>query len=104
MTFAGTFATEKPIGSLNVTNRLTKFAEAMPDSIAVVCPRRRLSVSGTMQRGKSGAIYSTITFAELESDVGRIVRGLEAWGVPPGTRLALLVKPGIEFVTLVFAL
>ena len=27
-----------------------------------------------------------------------------AWGVPPGTRLALLVRPGIEFVTLVFAL
>ena len=33
-----------------------------------------------------------------------IAPGLAAWGVPPGTRLALLVRPGIEFVTLVFGL
>jgi acyl-CoA synthetase (AMP-forming)/AMP-acid ligase II len=40
----------------------------------------------------------------LEADVERIANGLAAWGVPKGARLALLVKPGIEFVTLVFAL
>jgi acyl-CoA synthetase (AMP-forming)/AMP-acid ligase II len=55
-------------------------------------------------RGESGTLYSTTTFAELEADVARITSGLAAWGVPPGTRLVLLVRPGIEFVTLVFAL
>ena len=40
----------------------------------------------------------------MDADATRIARGLAAWGVPTGTRLALLVKPGIEFVTLVFAL
>ena len=54
--------------------------------------------------GESGAPYATTTFAELDADATRIARGLVAWGVPPGTRLALLVRPGIEFVTLVFAL
>jgi acyl-CoA synthetase (AMP-forming)/AMP-acid ligase II len=89
---------------LNVTDRLTKFAESMPDAIAVACPPPQLGDRHVVKRGKTGAKYSTITFAELEADVERIVRGLATWCVPPGTRLALLVKPGIEFVTLVFAL
>ncbi len=76
----------------------------MPDSIAVVCPHRRVSGARRPQRGASGALYDTISFADLEADVARIANGLVAWGVPKGTRLALLVKPGIEFVTLVFAL
>jgi olefin beta-lactone synthetase len=93
-----------PARRLNVTDRLAKFARAMPDSIAVVCPHRRVSGLSKWQRGTSGALYDTITFAELEANVARISTGLAAWGVPKGTRLALLVKPGIEFVTLVFAL
>src|SRR6185295_17559805 len=76
----------------------------MPASIAVACPRRPFASGGKLHRGKSDAKYHTVTFAELEADVSRIARGLAAWGVPPGTRLALLVKPGIEFVMLVFAL
>jgi acyl-CoA synthetase (AMP-forming)/AMP-acid ligase II len=45
-----------------------------------------------------------ITFADLDADVKHIARGLAEWGVPPGTRLALLVRPGIDFVACVFAL
>ena len=75
---------------------------------AVACPRRwsptyRIT-NGTAQQGISGASYATTTFAELDADASQIARGLAAWGVPRGTRLALLVRPGIEFVTLVFAL
>src|SRR5258705_6134907 len=93
-----------PTIRLNVTDRLTKYARAIPDSIAVVCPHRRGSARRKTQRGASGALYDTITFAEVDVDVARITNSLAAWGVPKGTRLALLVKPGIEFVTLVFAL
>jgi acyl-CoA synthetase (AMP-forming)/AMP-acid ligase II len=57
-----------------------------------------------MHRGSSGAAYTTITFAELDAQATRLARGLATWGVPPATRLALLVRPGIEFVALVFAL
>jgi acyl-CoA synthetase (AMP-forming)/AMP-acid ligase II len=101
---ADTLLAAEPVGRLNVADRLTRFADAMPDTIAVACPGRRSDRRYRSRLGKSGALYSTTTFAELEEDATRIARGLAAWGVPPGTRLALLVKPGIEFVTLVFAL
>src|SRR5207342_123475 len=48
--------------------------------------------------------YDVCTFHELEADSNRLASGLRAWGVRPGTRIALLVRPGIEFVALVFAL
>jgi olefin beta-lactone synthetase len=89
--------------ALNVADRLSAFAEMMPDGLAVVCPRRWLDRHRVV-RGESGLAYATVTFAELDADATRISRGLLAWGVPPRTRLALLVRPGIEFVTLVFGL
>lgn len=82
---------------LNVADRLAEVAARMPDGIAVVCPHRILA-------RYSSARYATITFGELDTDAACIARGLVDWGVAPGTRLALLVRPGIEFVTLVFAL
>ena len=62
--------------------------------------------SAGIGRGAARRAHSTIRLhlPNLEADVTRIANGLAAWGVPKGTRLALLVKPGIEFVTLVFAL
>lgn len=75
---------------VNVTDRLAHFAALMPSAVSVA------------SAGRSG--YSTITFAELDADASCIARGLVEWGIKPGTRLALLVTPGIEFVTLVFAL
>lgn len=93
-----------PANRLNVTDRLATFARTMPDVNAIACPFRRSSNGRKPHRGTSGALYNTISFGELEAEVERIAKGLAAWGVPKGTRLALLVKPGIEFVTLVFAL
>jgi olefin beta-lactone synthetase len=93
-----------PASQLNVTDRLAKIARVMPDSIAVVCPHRLGSGARRTRRGASGALYEFVSFADMETDVARIAKGLAAWGVPKGTRLALLVKPGIEFVTLVFAM
>jgi acyl-CoA synthetase (AMP-forming)/AMP-acid ligase II len=88
----------------NVTDRLRHVAATMPNAIAVASPRRSLLSSSKMHRGSSGAAYTTITFAELDAQATRLARGLATWGVPPATRLALLVRPGIEFVALVFAL
>jgi acyl-CoA synthetase (AMP-forming)/AMP-acid ligase II len=93
-----------PSERLNVADRLAAAAAALPDSIAVACPRRCSPGNRTRRVGQSGADYATITFAELDADATRLARGLAAWGVPAGARLALLVRPGIEFVTLVFAL
>jgi len=48
--------------------------------------------------------YRAITFAELAAQTDAVARGLIDMGVAPGTRLVLMVRAGIEFVELVFAL
>ena len=92
------------IRHLNVADRLADIATVMPNEIAVACPRPFSRGYSVERQGPSATFYATTTFAELDADATRLARGLLAWGVPPGTRLALLVRPGIEFVTLVFAL
>ena len=80
----------------NVARRLSVTAARMPDAVAIAMPRGRES-NGKRQ-------YETCTFRELEADTSRIASGLRAMGVMPGTRIALLVRPSREFISLVFAL
>jgi len=82
---------------VNVAARLTAMARAMPAAVAIAQPLGR-------SKGTGNRPYRTITFAELDADSGRLAEALRQLGVVPGTRLALLVPPSIEFVTLVFAL
>lgn len=82
--------------TVNVAARLAAFARTMPDRAAVIVPTTR-DADGRRR-------YRSITFAELDRDSDRLARGLRALGVTRGTRLALLVKPGIDFISLVFAL
>jgi len=81
---------------INVADRLTEMSGRQPDVIAVAAPGRG-DVAGRNT-------YRTCTFAELDRDAAALARGLVELGVQPGTRLVLLVKPGSEFVKLVFAL
>jgi acyl-CoA synthetase (AMP-forming)/AMP-acid ligase II len=76
---------------VNVADRLAEAARERPDPIALATPA-----------GRDG--WRTISLGELDSDATLAARGLAAMGVGPGKRIVLLVKPGIEFVTLVFAL
>ena len=80
----------------NVARRLTAMAQARPDAIAVVEP---LDYDAQGRRR-----YRHVTFRQLDEDSDRIAQGLRAMGVTPGTRLALLVPPGIDFIALVFGL
>jgi olefin beta-lactone synthetase len=82
--------------TINVARRLTAMAARMPDALAVVVPRGRESDG---QRK-----YDTFTFRQLEEDSNRIAGGLRTIGVEPGARIALLVRPSMEFISLVFAL
>ena len=81
---------------LNIARRLTLMAQARPDAVAVVEPL------GYDARGKR--LYRHVTFSQLDRDSDRIARGLRSLGVSPGTRLVLLVRPGIDFMALVFGL
>ncbi|MEM6798647.1 MAG: fatty acid CoA ligase family protein [Planctomycetota bacterium] len=75
---------------VNVADRLAVHAAERPDAVAVAAVR--------------GGGHTSITFAAIDRDANQLARGLVAMGVRPGHRIALLVKPGVEFVTLVFAL
>lgn len=79
----------------NAGRLLTVQAATRPEQIALAEPIGR-EADGTIQ-------YREITFAALDRDTDAIAAGLIAWGVSPGDRLALLVRPGADFVALVFA-
>ncbi len=83
-------------GVLNVASRLSAMARMMPEAVAVVEPL------GYDRRGKRR--YRQVSFRQLDEDSDRIARGLGRMGVRQGTRLALLVRPGVDFIALVFAL
>ena len=82
--------------TVNVAARLPAMSRAMPEAVAVVEP---LGYGGDRKRR-----HRKVTFRELDEDSDRIARGLRELGVVRGTRLALLVRPGIDFISLVFAL
>jgi acyl-CoA synthetase (AMP-forming)/AMP-acid ligase II len=81
---------------MNVARRLSDMAKARPDAVAVVEPLRY------DRHGKRK--YRHVTFRQLDEDSERIARGIVAAGAKKGTRLALLVRPSIDFISLAFAL
>lgn len=83
-------------GSFNVARRLDEIADTRPYAIAIAEP------SGRFKQGRR--VYRTITFAELAAETDRLARGFVDYGVKPGMRLALLVRPSIDFIALVFGL
>ena len=106
--------------SFNVARRLTLMAQARPDAPAVVEPlgyaradnshrpqageASGVRAAGICRGAASQRLYRQISFHQIDQDSDRIARGLRTLGVRPGTRLALLVPPGIDFISLVFGL
>lgn len=81
---------------VNVGRRLSDQASRTPDAIAVV---------ETLGRGPDGRYrYRQATFRELDDDSTRIAAGLISMGLPRGARTVLMVYPGIDFISVVFAL
>lgn len=88
-------------GLNNVGLALAEAAKRMPQAVAVACPaagQPKELPSGTSFR------YDTITFEKLEASSNQIANGLKRAGIGLGTRVALMVPPGISFVQHVFAL
>lgn len=86
---------------VNVGHVITEAASRMPDAVAVAQPNTKLNKG---KRPGDRLEYSTISFAELEAVSNQIATGIGQMGIKPGTRLALMVPPGIEFVAHVFGL
>jgi acyl-CoA synthetase (AMP-forming)/AMP-acid ligase II len=72
----------------NVSDYITEQARTRPDATAII----------------EQATGRRITFGELERTIQSLAAGLTQYGICNGTRAILAVRPGIEFVALVFAL
>ena len=81
---------------LNIADRLRESAARWPDQIAVVQP------NGCDSAGAYR--YRTWTFAQLEREAEQIAVELTRWGVEPGQRLVLMVRPSFEFIALTFGM
>ena len=91
-------AADHPEPPVNVATRLAHIAARMPEALAVVNETGGRRWTGPRDEA------ARICFAQLDRDATAIARGLVEMGVTPGTRLALLVPPGVPFVKLVFGL
>ena len=79
----------------NVGQLLAKTSALDPEGVAVV------TCHGRGPEGKF--LYRQCSFAELDRDSDRIAAGLVEMGYRPGERVCLMVPPGIDFISLVFA-
>jgi acyl-CoA synthetase (AMP-forming)/AMP-acid ligase II len=79
----------------NVAGALSWQARRQPDNIAIHYPR-----SGRF--GKSR--YTSCSYRELNELSDSYARGLQAYGIGPGTRTALMLTPGLDFFAMFFAL
>ncbi|MDF9278686.1 alpha/beta fold hydrolase [Arthrobacter sp. EH-1B-1] len=53
--------------------------------------------------GSDGAVADSLSWKELEDRVSRLAAGLSRIGVTAGSRVSLMVPPGIELTTLIYA-
>lgn len=81
---------------VNVGLRLSETARINPQGVGVVMP------AGRDRSGRRR--YQQLTFRELDEDSNRLAAGILSLGVPSGSRLVLMVRPSIDFISLVFAM
>jgi acyl-CoA synthetase (AMP-forming)/AMP-acid ligase II len=82
-------------GPPNIAAHLTRMAQRQPHAFAVAAP------AGRDRSGR--ARYVHLTYRQLGEDSGAIALGLRAFGIAPGTRAVLMVRPGLDLFALVFA-
>ena len=80
----------------NIAGHLTRRAALDPLREAVVCPTGRLA--------DGRPVYSHLTFDQLDRESNLVAAALCGYGIAPGQRVVLMVKPSLAFFTLTFAL
>ena len=80
----------------NIASRLVKVAKIHPYRKAVICP------AGRDREGR--VAYTHLTFEQLNQQTNRLAAGLVARGIKKGVRTILMVRPSLDFFTIIFAL
>jgi len=81
---------------VNIASYLNQTAKTQPYKRAVVYP------AGRDEYGR--VTYAHLTFLQLDRESDHLAHGLEAAGITRGIRTILMVRPSIEFFTLIFAI
>jgi acyl-CoA synthetase (AMP-forming)/AMP-acid ligase II len=89
-------AHKKEHHAVNIASYLKNAAEIAPYKRAVVCPAGRDNSGRVM--------YSHLTFLQLDRESDCLAHGMEKAGITRGTRTILMVKPGLDFFMIIFAL
>jgi olefin beta-lactone synthetase len=79
----------------NIASTLTAMAARQPTATAILATPRRVG-------GKIN--YTPCTYQELDQKSDALARGLRSHGLLPGDRVALCLRPGIDFFATTFAL
>ena len=83
--------------SRTVAEHLAERARTHPAQVALHIPAGPVSRTGP-------TAHRAVTFAELHADSDTLAAGLRSVGIVAGTRVALMVPPGLDFFSLTFAL
>ena len=81
---------------LNIASYLSHLAGEQPDRVAVIVCKKGVA--------RNQAIRDALTFAELEALSNRYASGLSSAGFTRGMRVLLMVRPGVDFLAVNFAL
>jgi len=87
---------EKEHHVVNIASYLKRVAKIVPYKRAVVYPAGRDNSGRVM--------YSHLTFLQLDRESDCLAHGMEKAGITRGIRTILMVKPGLEFFMIIFAL
>jgi len=74
----------------NIVARLAENAKSIPNTPAIIDPRKKSARS--------------ITFKELYSEVNRLAFGFSKAGLKKGNRVLLIVKPGVDLIAITYSL
>ena len=82
-----------PDTPFNIASLLTEAAQKWPDRLAVVAQHR----PDVLGRGQ-------LTYRELDESSSHLAASLVRMNVPVGSRIIVMVRPGLDFVTIAFGL
>ncbi len=91
----GDIASEPPLLNFNIASYLPRMAQTQPDRNAVI-------VSSSKNQDRTN--YDALTFAQMESLSNRYANGFTRAGIRRSMRVLVMVKPGFDFVAIIFSL